>query len=410
MLKLLKFGGIIIYFAVVLSAAAYPATWQDVAALSRNNDDYVSAKKQLDSAEWTYKKAYSAFLPQLSASAGYSETLPPFDLEKSYSLGLSATQSIFNGMKNYYGLKSAFASYQYYLENLKKTGSDVHYNIRVAFIELYIAQENLDLSNQILARIKENARMIRLRYDSGREDKGNLLTTVASQKDAEYGVASAKRELDLSRLKIFQLVSSEIRATDGTIDISMETDPDFNSLIENSPSYKMAEYQLESSDIAAQNTIGGFLPSVSLSASDRKTGEEWPPDTLSSKSWSLNFSYSFFPGGSNIAEKFINDLNLDKAKRDFESSKKSLRFSIEDAFRSAKNAIDSLGVKRAQLDAAAERAKIADAKYQNGLTTFDEWNRITNDNITAQRSFLQAKKVAFESVAAWKNSYGGREE
>jgi len=400
----------ILVLLVILSCVpVYGATWKEVSALSVNNDDYVSAKRQLDSSEWSYKKAWTSFLPQLSASAGYSETLPPFDLEKSYSLGLNASLSVFNGMKNYYGLRSAYASYQYYLESLKKTESDVYYNIRLAFVGLYIAQENLDLSSQILSRIKENARMIRLRYDSGREDKGNLLTTIASQKDAEYGVASAKRELALSRLRLNQLVSREINSTDGTIDISMESDTDFNSLAENSPSYKMAKYQLESSDIAAQNSIGGFLPSIALSASERKTGEEWPPDTLSSKSWSLNLSYSFFPGGSNIADKFINDLNLDRAKRDFESSRKNLRFDIEDAYRNARNAIDSLDVKRAQLDAANERAKIADAKYQNGLTTFDEWNRITNDNITAQRSFLQAKSSAFESVAAWKNSYGGKE-
>lgn len=395
--------------AITTATAAYCATWKEVADLARNSDEYASAKKQLDSSEWQYKRSWTSFFPQLSASAGYSETLPPLDLEKSYSTGLSASQSIFNGMKNYYALRSAYASYQYTSASFRKTESDVYKNIRLAFIGLHIAQENLDLSRQILSRIRENARMIKLRYDSGREDRGNLLTTVASQKDAEFGVSSANRALQLAMLKITQLVSSEIRTTDGTIDISVEADPNFSSLAENSPSYQMARYQLESSDIAAQNSIGGFLPSISLSASDRKTGSEWPPDTLSGKSWSLNFSYSVFPGGSNIADKFINDINLDKAKRDFDLSRKEIRYDIEDKYRALKDAVEALDVSRAKNNAAAERAKIADAKYQNGLITFDEWNRIINDSITTQRTLLRAKQTALEASADWRNSYGGRE-
>ena len=406
--KFSRIGVITILLALSITTAGYAATWQAVSGLAKDNDSYVSAKKQLDSAEWSYKKAYSAFLPQLSASAGYTDTLYPEDMAKSYSFGISASQTLFKGFQNLNALKSAYASYQYYQADFNKTVSDVLYDVRIAFIGLYIAQENLDLSKQILARVKENARMIRLRYDSGREDKGNLLTTTASQRDAEYNVAAAKRELELSKLRLSQLVSGEINTTEGNLGVSIEADPDFVALTVNSPSYLMLKYQLENTDIAAQDTLGGFLPTVSLSGSYRKSGEEWPPNDLG-KSWSMNVSMPLFPGGSNIANKFIGDLNLEKAKRDFESGKKDLRYNIENAYRNAKNALDSLGVKKAQLDAANERSKIADAKYQNGLITFDEWNRITNDNISAQKSLLQSKKGAFESAAAWKNSYGGKE-
>jgi outer membrane protein len=393
-------------FLVVLSQVSFSATWQQVSDLAINNDDYVSAAKQLDSSEWSYKKAWTNFFPQLSASAGYTETVEPADMPKAYSFGLSASQTLFKGFQNMNALKTAYANYQFYSASFNKARSDVYYSIRTAFVGLYIAQENVDLAQQILARIKENARMIKLRYDSGREDKGNLLTTVASQKDAEYGVASAKRALELSKLKLSQLISSEVKSTDGTLDMSFEAEPDMNVLTESSPSYLMAKYQLENSDIAAQNTLGEFLPTVSAIYSYRKSGEEWPPTDLG-KSWGVNVSMPLFPGGSNIADKFINDINLEKAKRDFESGKKDLRFNIENAYSSASNALDSLEVKKAQLNAANETAKIADAKYQNGLITFDEWNRITNDNISAQKNLLQGKRSALESLAAWKNSYGG---
>jgi len=408
MLKKTSIALILLFFSASFSQKVNCATWEDVVELAKNNDSLVSAAKQLDSAEWSYKKTWTNFFPQVSASAGYTEVFVPEDQPKAYSLGLNVSQSLFKGFQNYNSLRTSYAAYQSALANLKKTQAQVYYDIRSTFIELYIAQENISLSNKILSRLKDNSRMIKLRYDSGREDKGNLLSTLASQKDGEYSLATAKRSYLLAQLKLSQLVSQEIKTTDGTLPISYEKDPDFNKLTENSPSYLIAKYQLETSDIAAQNSWGGFLPSVSLSWSESKSGEEWPPSDVS-KRWSLNMSYSLFPGGSNIADKFINDLNLDKVKRDFESEKKNLRYNIESAYSSLKNALDNLEVKRAQLEAANERANIADAKYQNGLITFDDWNRITNDGISAQRNYLNAKKSALEGSAAWKNSYGGWE-
>jgi outer membrane protein TolC len=401
---------IIFIVFLLFSNGIFCATWKDVALTAANNDDYVSAQKQLDSSEWSYKKAWTSFFPQVSASAGYNETTPAgtTEVSKSYSMGLNVSQSLFKGFQNYNSLRTSYASYQSALANMQKVSAQVYYDLRVAFVDMSIAQENIALSEKILSRLKENARMIMLRYDSGREDKGNLLSTVASQKDGEYSLASANRGYKLAQLKLSQLASREIRSTDGTIQITYESGPDFEKLTESSPSFLMAKYDLETADIAAQNSIGGFLPSATLSWSDSNSGDVWPPAD-NSKRWSLNLSYSLFPGGSNIVDKFINDLNLDKARRDFESTRKSLRYSIENAYLSLKNAMDNLEVKRAQLDAAVERSIIADAKYQNGLITFDDWNRIVNDGISAQRNFLNAKKSALEASAAWKNSYGGSE-
>jgi len=407
-----NFSALLIAVSVILlHCAAYCASWEAVAGLVYNNDDLVSAAKQADSAHWSYNKAWTAYYPQVSLSGSYSETTQSGTDEttKAYSTGFNVKQTLFSGFQNYNALRSANASYQQAVASYNKTLSDVYFNVRSAFIGLYIAQANIDLSGQILSRLSANARMIKLMYDSGREDRGNLMATQASQKNGEFGVSSAKRELELARLKLSQLISAEISTTDGVMNLTFEAAPDFKMLAENCPAYLIAKYQLELAEIDDQNTLGEFLPTAQVSWGNQSSGTEWPTSS-NSQGWNLNLSYSLFPGGANIADKFINDLNQEKARRDFESSKKTVLLSIEDSYRSLRDAVESLEVSRVLMDADSERAKIADAKYQNGLMTFDEWNRIISDYINAQRSFLQARSTALQASAAWKNSYGGYEK
>jgi len=335
-----------------------------------------------------------------------TETASSSAISKNYSYGLSATQNLFTGLSNYYNLRSAWAEYAYNKEGLEKARSDAYYEARIAFINLIIAQENIKLQKNILDRQVENERLVKLQYDSGKEDKGNLMQTTANRKNAEYNLASAERALSLARLKLAQLLGSQVTSSEGKLEPSPPPEEDFLKLTANSPSYLMAKYQLEQAEIAQKATISEFLPSASLQASYRKSGQNWPPDS-ESKSISLNLSYSLFPGGSNIADSVINSLKLSKAQEDFTRNEKNLRYSIEESYVKFKDAIESLQVSIVSGAAAEERVKIAMAKYLNGLTTYDEWNRIETDYISNQKAVLTARKSALAAEATWHNSYGG---
>ena len=69
--------------------------------------------------------------------------------------------------------------------------------------------------------------------------------------------------------------------------------------------------------------------------------------------------------------------------------------------------MDALEVSKVSLAASAERAKITEAKYLNGLTTYDEWSRLNNSYILAQKGLLSAERSALVAEAAWHKSYGG---
>jgi outer membrane protein TolC len=148
------------------------------------------------------------------------------------------------------------------------------------------------------------------------------------------------------------------------------------------------------------------LPSLSLSGSYRKSGDDWPPDT-SSKSWSLSLSYSLFPGGSNVAERAIEGAQLDAAREDFARSVKDLRYSLQQAYQDYEDALEALEVTKISLAASQERAKITEVKYLNGLIGYDEWYRIENTSIQDQKSLLTSRKSALLAEASWHKTCGG---
>ncbi len=374
----------------------------------RNNPELQSARKQTEAAQWSLYRSYSSFLPQLSASAstGQSTSGTPAATANSSSYGLSVSQTLFSGLDNYYSAWSARTDLDYYRAALLKAEADVYYSLRQAFVDLSVAGENLTLYKQILDRRRNNSDLIGLRYDSGREDKGALLRTQADQADAAASVAAAERALALARLKLSQLISTEVDKAEGELAAGTVAAPDYGKFLAVAPAHIMKVKQLEKADIALRQTVGGFLPSVSLSGSYRKNGSDWPPQS-DSNSWSLSLSYSLFPGGANIIDRAIYAAQYDQAKQDYQQASNDLRYGLQSAYQAFLDALEAEKTARLSLDAASLRAEIARTKYINGLTTYDEWDRIENDYISAQRNLLSRKRSALYAEAAWFNSYGG---
>jgi len=395
-------------FFLLVPSLALALDWSQASDLAEKNSNTLkSAKKQLESTQWSYNKALTSFLPQLSASAGISGSLTSASSE-TYSYGLSASQTLFNGLDNYYSAKLAQVNVDSAKASLQDTYANVYYDLRVDFLELLFARKNIVLLEGILKTREKNTGLIQLRYESGREDKGNLLGTKADDRQAQYNLNTAKNDLVLAKLKLAQTLGVDIDTVEETIKTAGPSTADFDQLLKASPDYLIAVSQLETAKIQQASSVSGFLPSVSLSASYTKQGQQWPPADSSSKSWRLSVSYPFFPGGSNFVETLIAKAELDQAKEDYDKAVKDLRYNLEKAYADYKDAIDALESEQVSLAANKEKAEIANVKYLNGLVTYDEWNRLENAYIQSQKSVLSAQKSALLAEANWHKTYGGK--
>jgi outer membrane protein TolC len=397
----------VIFIVLLLAGDIFALTWPEaVALLKANNNELRSAQKQLESSSWAYRRSYSALLPQLSAnlSAG-STSVATLAATSSYSYGLSASLDLFNS-SDYYALRSAYADYQFNQANYDLSEASVLSEGRSAFISLLIAEASVDLQQKIVARRAENSRLIELRYNSGNEDKGNLLSTRADEAGARYNLSSAERSQRLAVLNLSQLLGQSVASVEEPLVFSSVAKPDYEELLVDSPAYRSAKYQLAGSEILQQSTLSEFLPSVTLNGSLRKSGDSWPPGT-ESNSLSVNVSLPLFPGGSNLIDQVVNNIKLDKAREDFTKSVKAARYSITSAYEALADALEALEAGKTQLAAANERSNIAQEKYINGLMTYDDWYVIENNYIAAQSNLLNLQRNVLTADAAWQKSYGG---
>lgn len=399
-----------VFFAIIFLfvSSGSALTWPEIVGqAAKQSNDIIAAKKQLEAYRWSYYKSYSPILPQISASASGGNSRSSSGESTSYAYGLSLSQTLFDGFSNVYGIKSAALTMDYYQANLQKTESDYYTQLRQAFVDLAVAQQNVKLREQIKESRANNARMIKLFYESGKEDEGNYRRTEAQLADAAANVVASQRDLELARLKLSQLFGAKVASAEGKFAPS-ETAMliDFDALLVNSPNYLMAKDQLELKVIAQQETISEFLPTVSLQGSIRNSGSNWPPAS-SSQSLTVNASLPIFPGGSNFADRAMNGLLLEKARQDFDKAQKDTLYTIKSAYESYRNALDALSVQQAYVDSSAERAKIAQLKYLNGLTSYNDWDIIQNEYVADQISLLSQQRATLRAEASWYNSYGG---
>jgi outer membrane protein TolC len=70
------------------------------------------------------------------------------------------------------------------------------------------------------------------------------------------------------------------------------------------------------------------------------------------------------------------------------------------------DAIETVEVQKKQLDAAEERAKIAEAEYATGFISYDNWTIIEDNLVSAKTRYLDAEANALFAEANWVQAKG----
>lgn len=393
------------------SSFAKEITWEDAVAEAKNsNPSLKKAEESVSQARQYYYRSYTGFLPQLSASAGSSQSKSDSaDFSRDYSMGLSASLSVFSGFGDISEVKIKNYELKIALANYNRAVSDVMYNLRKCFVNLLWAQETANLSQKILDRRKENNDMIRLKYEAGREDKGSLLRVEADKLQAEYDLNKAKRALNSASLQLVKAIGRddfEVVAVTGNLSAAeLPKMPSIEETLMEIPEYLTAYYNLKKSAISITSARSSLFPELSISANNSKTGQQWAPEN-SRWSLSLNASYPFFPGGRNIYDIKIANINRTIYEQSFKETRQQLAVKIDGAIVSYIDSFEIISVREQYLNASAEQSKISTAKYINGLTSYQDWYTIENDYINARKALLNARRDTLLSGAQLKNVLG----
>jgi outer membrane protein TolC len=390
-------------------------TWQDcIREAAKNHPDLIASQESIKQSEASKKITASTLFPQVSASVDAStartDTGSSAATADTYSYGVSGTQLLFDGAKTVNNVKAASEDIKAARQGFRFTSATVRFRLRTAFINLLKAQELLHITQEIYSIRRANLELITLRYESGLEHKGALLTAEADLAQAQYEISQAKREVEVAQRQLIkemgrmQLTPVRVNA-DFTVKEIAKENPDFEVLAKNNPSLKQLIAQKNAAEFGLRSTYANFSPTLSGKAGANKSSSHWLPQN---DQWNLGLvlSMPIMEGGLRFAQVSQAKSVLNQLQANERSARDGVILTLEQTWVALEDAVDNVEVQRKSLAATEERSKIAQAQYSIGFIAFDNWTIIEDNLVKAKRDFLDAQANALLAEASWVQAKG----
>jgi len=367
----------------------------------------VAAEKNLTASKTREKSSYNGVLPNLTLSSGYRESSGenpnPWSAQATAGWDLFRWKNFTNIQRSVALTKRSFADQQWTLASLR-------YDLRWAFTNLVYAQEGLAVAQHILDIREQNAHLVQLKYESGRESKGNMLQAQAEHADAEATFRQTERDVVSAREEMNRQMGTEdpTLVANGFLDPQPTLAPTtLETITLSHPQTVQAQLDTQLATVSLRDAWDGVFPSLSLAYTKSLDGPHYFPDT---ENWNFSglVSWSFFSGGPATVPFAIS-----AARRDLEGAQEKeravrlqVKSTLVSSLSNAMGTFDQVQVQTQFLNAARQRNDEATIRYSNGLISFEIWESVVTNLVNREQSALRALRDAVVAQASWEKAMG----
>jgi len=405
--------GIIFFFAGLsnLYAAEEVLTWgQCIQEAAKNHPDLIASQQVVKQSEASKQQTASGLFPQVTSNLSAQTSQSSGQETNTYGYGVTGTQLLFDGIKTINNVNAASENIAAAKQGFRFTSVNVRFSLRSAFINLLEAQEMLRITEEIYNIRRGNLELIVLRYESGLEHKGALLTAEADLAEAQYGISQTKRAVQVAQREMVKEMGRKHLTPmyvqgDFQVKETARMEPDFEQLAKNSPSLQKLIAQKRSAEFSLKSAYANFYPEITGSAGANRSGDHWSPRD---KQWDLGVSLSLplFEGGLRTAQVSEAQALVRQLQENQRSALDSAILTLQQTWAILQDAVEDVSVQKKLLIAAQERSNIAQAQYSIGFVTFDNWTIIEDNLVKAKRYYLDAQAAALLAEAKWIQAKG----
>ena len=394
--------------------AQAPLTWQAcIDALMLNNSELKAGLSTYESVELQEGIARAGFLPQISGSLGITRGNSSSSTSPSTTdtAALTASQNLFSGFQDVGKREQARANTVIAAQTLRSLKAKLSSDLKAAFQSLSYAKEDVTLSQATLLRREENLRLVTLRFESGRENKGSVLLSQAYLNQSHYDQLQAQNAVRIARAQLARILGLDDAAR-ADIQGQVPTHeppallPSWGEIAQQTPSIQQAIAQSQSSEASVTIARAQFLPNLNVSSTLDRQDTQFFPRGANRWSVGMTLSLPLLNGGKDLASLRSNFAQRSAAEGQLDNSGRLVIAQLEQSYASYLESVSKLKVDQSFQEAALVRAEIARQRYNNGLMTFEDWDVIENDLITRQKNYLQSKKDRVIAEAAWEQAQG----
>lgn len=379
--------------------------------------------------------SYGNLLPQVSASSniswsrtedeggvitigGITIPLPPTSTEsRSYSVGLSSSLTLFDGLSNFAAISQSKLNYEsnkYKLERLKQ---DIVFQTIAKYLTVMKSKKLLNVQEENLKWNKKSLETILERNRLGQVTLADVYQQQVNYGNAELLLIQSKNNFENAKNDLLAYLNLDVtepyEIEDPVLEKiieSLESDKleneysDFTALVnkafENRYDYLAKKLELESLDYSITIAKSGHFPRLiaSLSSSIRSNRLS---DLGKSRSYfaGLSLSMPIFSGWSVSNRVQFAEINYKNTQLNLDEMEKSIKLNLKKSFLDLEAAKKKLEVNNKNVLAASENRRINEEKYNLGANTLlnllisnSQFVQAQNDLISSTYDYLLIKK------------------
>lgn len=378
-------------------------------------------------------------LPTLNGNSNYSfqqgraldQSTYSFTQRVNYvGLNLNSSVTIFNGMQIRNGIKQQKYILEGSLEDLEKAKNDIALNVALAYLQILLDKELLDVAQSQLEITKQQIGRTRDLVEAGSLALGSLYEIEAQAASEEVQMINAQNALDIAYLTMtqlleldsvqgFDIVIPEIQLPDSAYQIPT-VGVVYTDAVSLLPQVKSAEYGVLRSKMDLNIARGAQSPRISLSGSFntyfsdnlKKVLGVDPVDGIIYGNYPFgeqfkdNQTWGFTVGlmipifnGWQVRTGISNArLNLDNAQYQLDLVQNQLFKEIQQAYADARGALNKFLASQKTVASAKESFRYTEEKFNVGLVNTVDYNAAKNQLTQAQSDMLSSKYEFFFKV------------
>jgi len=382
-----------------------------------SNPELRAARQDLQAAEFQVRGAGAGYLPELSANARYTDSSTSGNTSTSFadsdeptrSAGLAAKQNIFAGFRDQASVERAQANRTGVDANLQLIKARVSADLKSAFAALRYAQDAVEVAQEIIRRREENLRLVELRFEGGRENKGSYLLSQAQLQQARFELLQAREAVRVAQRRLAKAIAWEQPEMLHVIGQAAISDPpksvDLRAALQNVPEHRQAVANVDTATADIRLARSGLLPSLDLTATTDNVKQDSEPserrDTVG-----VQLSIPIFSGLRDYYATESATATHAASVDTLADTDRQLLTRLQQTWSDFIQAVERVEVDRSFLQAQRVRAEIARNRYNNGLMSFEDWDLIETELITRQKTMLQSERDRVTAEAAFEQAQG----
>jgi multidrug efflux system outer membrane protein len=275
-------------------------------------------------------------------------------------------------------------------------------------------QALLDVVTQTLAGRADTLKLVQLRYDNGVTSSIDLQLNKSLVETARvaFVVAQRQRALDQNALELLigGPLPAQLPAATAWADMALPDVPAGlpSDVLLSRPDVRQAEQQL----IAANANIGAaraaFFPTISLTGS-YGTASTSLSGLFDHSAWSFipQVTLPLFDAGRTRNNLRVSEGQRDIATAQYEKAVQSAFRDVADALAGRATLVDQLAAQQAETDAEAERFKLSNLLYTNGVASSLDQLDAQRSLLVSQQALVQVKLALLQNRIAVYRALGG---